>query len=705
MGEPDGVATAFLQAWMNQNYEGMYSLLTSNSQAEYTLEEFTQTYESTASTMTLVDLQAIPLSSLPDTSGTTARVAFRVVYNTQVLGPITEDLTMNLVLGTERWGISWSPTLIFPQLAGGNSIQLEVENPSRANIYDRNGQWLVSAEASTVTISIIPAEISPGVEDQLDALLASLLRTTPDVIRAQYQDYPPDWNIPLGDADAENVQANWTALSGFPGIRTTTKSGRRYFNVLAPHLLGYTGYIPQEELGDYQLNGYTGDEIVGLSGLEKWGETYLAGTRGGVLSAYTPSGQFSAEIARRDPQPAQSLYTTLDRDLQAAVQDALDSAFQAGVNTWAPSAQGASVVVLDVHSGNVLAMASYPYFDPNVLNPNNSHPLSNGTYISDLLRDPRHPFFNRVAQGIYPPGSLFKLVTMSTALGSGLLTPTSEYTCTGIWNDLGANDIRFDWLEGGHGTITLQQALMGSCNPYFYHIGFLTGQQDYNLLPTYAREYHFGQELGLQIDEEAGLVPDPDWLFQQVGEEWTLSDSVNMSIGQGALLVSPLQMAVAVASIANGGTIYKPQLVDHIGLIGEDPSIRYAPEVLHTLSLSVDDLQAIREAMRGVASTPGLGTATYRLGDMQVTVAGKTGTAQVPQPGVPPIAWFGGYAPYDNPEIVVVVMVENGGQGSSVAAPIFRRVVESYFKLPITNYPPDWFDSQLFHFVADDIGE
>ncbi len=701
LGAPDGVAQAFLDAWRIGNYEGMYSLLSANSQSEYTLDEFTSTYTSTATAMTLIDVRAEPLSSLPDTTGTTAQIAFHATYNTQVLGPIEQDLTMNLVLANDRWGIVWTPALIFPQLAGGNTIQLEVEIPARANIYDRNGLWLVSANASAVTISVVPGEVSPDWEDDMLNLLSEVLRTPPDQIRQNYQGYPDDWVQAVGDADSETVQAYWNALSSYPALRFTDKTGRRYFNLLAPHVLGYTGFIPADQLETYQARGYQGDEIVGLSGLELWGESFLAGMRGGTLSAYTPSGQYSGEIARRDAQPAQSIYTTLDRNLQAIVQDAIEEAYRAGANTWAPMAGGAAVVVMDVNTGNVLAMASFPYFDPNVLNPYNNHPFLTDNYLSDLFNNPRHPFFNRATQGEYPPGSLFKIVTISAALGSGLFQPETEYTCTGIWSELGQASQRLDWKEGGHGTITLVQALTGSCNPYFYHVGLITGQQDFNILPNYAREYGFGRETGIQIEEEAGLIPDPDWLWQERGQEWTLNDSVNMAIGQGDVLVTPLQMAVAVSAVANGGTIYQPNLVDHIGLIGENPSVVFEPRTVGRLSLTDEQLQAIRDGMRGVASAIGFGTAEYRLGSMTIPVAGKTGTAQVSQPGVPPIAWFAGYAPYDNPEIAVVVMVENGGQGSSVAAPIFRRIIERYYNTRVLDYPLDWYDPELFDFVED----
>lgn len=702
LGQPDGVAQAFLDAWAAGDFTGMYSLLSPNSQAEYTLDDFTRIYNETASVMGLVNLHSLLLSVLPSATGTTAQAAFRVVYQTEVIGPIEQELTMRMVSDGGRWGIAWTPALIFPQLAGGNTLQLEVETPARANIYDRNGLWLVSANAAAVTLTIVPGEVSENFEDDMLVMLSEMLRMPPDEIKRNYQGFPPDQVWPLGDVDLETFNAYYNEYYSYPGLGAIEKTGRRYFNLLAPHVLGYAGFIQPEQMEYYQGLGYRGDEIVGQSGLEAWGERYLAGTRGGVLRAYTPGGQFFAEIARKDPLPAQSLYTTLDRNLQVIVQDALEEAYRTASSTWAPTAGGASVVVLDVNNGDVLAMASYPYFDPNVFYPYNNHPLGTESYIGGIVSDPLVPLLNRATQGQYPPGSIFKVVSMVAALESGVFGPDDTFTCTGVWTELGANSMRYDWKEGGHGTLTLRQALTASCNPWFYHIGLNTGQVDYNLLATYARELGLGQNLNIETDENEGLVPDPDWLWQARGEEWTLENSVNMAIGQGDLLVTPLQIATMIAAVANGGTIYQPHLVDRIGLIGEEPTVVTEPVVLRQADISPETLAIVRESMRGVTSDQEIGTATWRLGSLQIATAGKTGTAQVSQPGAYPHAWFGGFVPYDDPELAIVVMIENGGQGSGVAAPIFRRIVEKYYDLPVLNYPNDWMNPEFFDFVTDE---
>lgn len=704
VGQPDGVAQSFLDAWEQGNYEAMYSFLSPNSQAEYRLEEFTETYTRTANTIVQVGLETSLLSVLKAPTGNTAQAAFRVTYESSILGPIEEELNMQLVNTGDRWGIVWTPALIFPELAGGNTLQLSVERPARANIYDRNGLWLVSSGATTYTLTIVPGEIGEGYEEDMLNLLSQILRMTPEQIRQQYAGAPPDWRVALGDVDAEILMEYAKQLESYPPIGWMEKSGRRYFNVLAPHVLGYTGQIQTEQLEEYLAKGYARDDIIGQSGLELWGEEYLAGKPGGVLTAWTPDGQYYAEVARRAPEPSQSIYTTIDRNLQMIVQDAVEEAYRVSGETWAPTAGGAAVVVLDVNSGDVLAMYSYPTFDPNALNPNNNHPLVTfgDNYLNYVFSSPLKPLLNRATQGEYAPGSIFKIVSIITALESGTFEPDSTLTCTGTWNGLG-NFVRRDWKEDGHGELTLMQGLTASCNPWFYEIGMRTGQKDFNLLATYARELGLGRRLGIQIPESPGVIPDADWLWQTQGLEWTLDDSINMAIGQGSVQVTPLQVATMVAAVANGGTVYQPQLIDRIGLLGEEPTVVTEPVVLHEANISDETLQLVREAMHEVATNMEIGAAEYRLGSMQIGVAGKTGTAEVcancPRP---PHAWFAGFAPYENPEIAIAVLVENGGQGSSVASPIFRRIVERYYGLPVLDYPPDWGNPEDFDFVTGD---
>jgi penicillin-binding protein 2 len=286
---------------------------------------------------------------------------------------------------------------------------------------------------------------------------------------------------------------------------------------------------------------------------------------------------------------------------------------------------------------------------------------------------------------------------MAAALEAGGYTPGSLYTCTGVWSELGPGAVKTDWLEGGHGTLNLVQGLERSCDPYFYHLGFDLANAGFDILPKFARGFGLGEPTGIEgVPEASGLVPDPDWKLQVHGDGWATGDSVNLAIGQGFLTVTPLQVAGYVVAVANGGTLFRPYVVDRIGAApdGSVPEKIYEPQPVAELPVSEENLTAIRQGLEGATQRAG-GTATHRFQGMSIPVAGKTGTAQAPGATSLPHSWFAGYAPSNcdtlpegcEQQIAVVVMIENAGEGSSVAAPIFRQVVEAYFGLPQTPLP------------------
>lgn len=705
LSEPTGVAQTFLTAWEEGNFEGMYSHLGANSQASYSLQDFMDWYTTTGSIMTLESLSTQLNSEL--TQGSSAQVDFRVTYLTRALGPIEHDLTMSLTHDGARWGVVWTPFLILEGLCNSCTLQLEGATPSRANIYDREGLWLAQEDASAVTVAIVPEEMNEEFEEQMLDQLSTILRQSPEKLAQQYQGLPANWEIALGDTDLETYNEYVGVFNSYPALRIYEKAGRRYFNALAPHALGYTGYIPEDECPDWQQRGYSCDTIVGLAGIENWGESFLAGTPSGRLSIYTATGEFVTDVVTVDAVPSQSIYTTIDRRLQIIVQDTLQEAYAAARDTWAggltPS-PGAAVVVIDVNNGEILAMASYPDYDPNVFNPFNQVPETESR-IQGYLSDARKPFLNRATTGEYPAGSVFKVVSMAAALGEGGYETTTPYTCIGIWDGLGVANRKVDWLPEGHGTISLAQALTYSCDPYFYQIGLDSGNQDFDMIPRYARGFGLGSPTGLtQLRESPGLIPDENWMVETRGREWTISDSVNISIGQGDILVTPLQAANMFAAIANGGTLYRPQLVQQIAIIGENPSWTVQPEVMGTLPLTPEHLEVMQNSLWDVQRDPG-GTAQWILGPSPLTLAGKTGTAQAPGETALPHAWFVGYAPADAPEIAVAVVVENSGEGAAIASPIFRRITEEYLlgSFDAYEYPEFWYNPELYEEVQGDL--
>ncbi len=670
--DPEGTAATFLDAWHRGDYAGMYSLLSPLSQAATSLADFTARYQALVSGANLKSVDARVLAVLKN--GATAQVQYEVDLHTAVLGAITRKIQMPLVYTDGRWAISWTDGLILPELAGGATLSVQHTIPARANIYDRNGLGL-AVQGEAVAVGVQPGQITN--EPAVLAALSQLLGLTPQAIQQKYANAHPDWYVPIGEVSAEEVQSRLADLTKLGGIILTRYSTRFYPNGgVAPQVIGYLGSIQPQQLADFQSRGYSGDERVGQSGLEAWGEPYLAGVRGGALYAVAPNGQ-TTKLAESAAQPAQAIYTTIDRALQVQVRDALGG-FRG------------SVIVMNPADGEVLAMVSSPDFDPNLFDPTNR----NNAGLSAVLQDPGKPLVNRATQGAYPPGSVFKIAMMGAALLSGLYNKDSQYTCTGTWNLLGPTAVKNDWTVTfgvkPHGTINLEQALSYSCDTYFYTVAYDLYQKNPDYMSQVARQFGLGEftQIG-QVAEARGLMPDPAWKQTTYGEAWTPGDSVNMGVGQGFVLVTPLQIAAMVSAVRNGGTLYRPQVVARIAPPGGTPSYQFQPIVNGQLPVSAAQLALIQQGMDGAVNLPS-GTAHFVFPNFVVPVAGKTGTAEDPAGGAPH-AWFAGYTKAnrtDKPDIAIVVMVENKGEGSEYAAPIFKRIAEDYFLgRPYTLYP------------------
>lgn len=652
----EDTARAFLKAWSDGDFNAMYTMLAPSRQETITAEQFIARYKGIATEATFRAVKT-NVNSIHE-EGNEAQIAFTTIIETVAAGTLQHDNTMLLRRENNRWGVLWNPGLIFPQLAAGGSVKFYPLASTRADIFDRRGRPFTQPQTLTL-VEVVPIEFKN--ENGVLLSLSRIFNQQISAIKAMYSKYPGDWRTAIGKLTAEQVKANFDTLNQ-PGIHIERTTDLRTYpqGQLAAHTIGYVGQINAEEMAKLEAKGYREGDLIGKAGLELWGEQYLAGTRGGRLVILSPSNVVTATLANIPAKQSQNIYTTLDVDVQTIVENAL-------------GARLGAAIVIDISNGNVLAMASHPTWDPNRL----SQRMTPADF-SALINDPGDPLVNRASQSAFPPGSVFKIVSYAAAVERGGFSANSLFNDPGFWDGLGQNFRKYCWtwpITGkGHGTISLQNSLVESCDVAFYQVGQKLNQIDKNILPAFARGFGFGTESGIELAESPGIVPDPN---QGV---WRPGDPINMVIGQGTLLTTPLQIANMMVAVANGGTLYKPHVIARISSLADGTEKTFPAEVRSKLPVSAGTLASIRQALVRV-TTDKNGTANTAFKNSKITVAGKTGTAEVFKTGEPH-SWFAAYAPAENPKIAIVVFAEHGGEGSSTAAPIVREIVEKYFALP-----------------------
>jgi penicillin-binding protein 2 len=476
-------------------------------------------------------------------------------------------------------------------------------------------------------------------------------------IKDLYKDGQPDWRMPIKTLPSSTPESVIAGLRELAGVGVDEGGIRSYpQGQSASHTVGYINKVNAEDLKTLAAKGYTEDDIIGRTGVEAWGEEILAGGLGGKLTIIQPDGQTLQTLSERPIVPSSHLLLSLNMELQKKVEAILGT-------------RVGSIVVMDVTNGAVLALANFPTYDPNLFVTGISQ-----EQFDALNNDPRKPFQNRAVNAQLPVGSTFKVISASAALERAGFNMQSTFTCTGRWTGLGEAFAKACWLKTGHGKISLFEGIVQSCDVVFYELGKKMDEIDPNILPDMAKAYGMGVPSGMQgLYDSTGQVPSPKWKEDTLKEPWVRGDAVNLAIGQGYLLASPLQLALVYAAVANGGLVQEPRLAEQAIDPQTNGISKGFPVKTRRVPVSDNNLNLIRQALTNVTQTP-QGTARQMFLGSKVIVAGKTGTAESGQEA--PHAWFACYAPANKPKFVVIVVVEHGGEGSTVAAPLARKVTD-----------------------------
>lgn len=546
-------------------------------------------------------------------------------------------------------------------LSLNNRLRLRPVEAPRGLILDRNGELMVENLAS-FDLYATPEDM-PDVEETMRRL-AEILQSSPDELRqrvSQRQGLQLEPVLLRKGVDERTVTAIEEQKIDLPGVSLRVRPVRAYpKGGSAATLLGYVTEVSHTQLKSKEFRDFHPGETMGQAGIERRYDAFIRGVDGGEQVEVNALGKVSRLIQRVEPRSGFNLHLTLDNRLQRVAEEAF---------------QGRSGALIAIHpsTGEILAMVSQPSYDPNQF----SQRMTEEQWRL-LASNPHHPMQNKGLQGQYAPGSIFKLVTALAALEKGAITLETKFSCDGSFR-LGSH-LFHDWKKGGHGTLNLQQAIANSCNIYFYNTALKAGIEE---IVRVARELGLGTPSGLGLGDEAkGVIPQQSHTKDPGG--WYPGNTVMAGIGQGMVTVTPMQAVMMVSAIANGGTLYRPWVVRKVETLDREVIEEYGPEFVRKVNIDPDNLAIVREGMQAVVSE-GTGNRAKIPG---LRVAGKTGTAQVVQNGGPQKssqrdhAWFVAFAPADDPQIAIAVVVEHGGFGGQVAAPIAKSLLETWFKLP-----------------------
>ncbi len=556
-------------------------------------------------------------------------------------------------------------------LSENNRIRL-LENPAdRGMLLDQKGRILAHNRPS-FEVYLVPEDVkaNPEVLTKIAELLNMTREEIDEKISVEKRGAPFRPVKIKSDIDWNQLAVLESNRVHLPGLLVDVRPRRAYdYGDLASHLIGYLGEVDENDLRQSKAFPYRMGALIGKYGVEYGWENDLRGVDGGQQIEVDALGREVRPLGVVEPFPGNNLFLTIDLDLQRTAEEAYQD-------------KNGALIAMDPKTGHILAMVSKPSFEPFARN------VSPEEWKA-LVENPYHPLTNKCIQGQYPAGSVFKIVTAIAGLESGIITPNTQLPCTGAFHH-GNRDFRC-WKEGGHGTLSLHRAIAESCDVYFYQVGLKVGV---DLIAHYANEFGLGKLTGISLPhEKAGTVPSSSWKKKRFGVPWYSGETLSFSVGQGYLLTTPLQLLMLISGIANGGKLSLPQVAEKVEDVYGKTLKEYPPVELGKANVSQKTLEIVQDALKGAVNDPhGTGSACLL---KEVKVAGKTGTAQVV--ALPddfkrgemnriPLkfrdhAWFVAYAPFEDPKIAVVVLVEHGGFGASAAAPIAKKVIEQYLNL------------------------
>lgn len=558
----------------------------------------------------------------------------------------------------------------FRNLSESNRVRVRVVTAPRGIIYDARGRILVDNRPA-FDVKLVPEDVRslPEAIEKVGRLLGLSDAEIADRI-ATARSGPP-WRPVLikGDVSRDELALVETRKLDLPGVFVDVDQRRAYrYGRLAPHLLGYMGEISETELKRPEYKEYRQGEFIGKVGVERRYEADLRGVHGQKQIEVDASGR-EVNFLREIPGiPGKDVYLTVDLDLQLAAEEAMKD-------------RAGAVIALDPRSGDVLAMVSAPAFDPDVF----ARGITQPEWVA-LTKDPRKPLNNKGIQGTYPAGSTFKVIVAAAGLKAGAIRPQTPVQCSGGF--FFGRRVFHDWKATGHGTVTLYDSLVQSCDVYYYKLGDRLG---IDRIAEEAFGMGLGRPTGIELEgEKAGIVPSTEWKRTRLKQPWFPGETISVAIGQGYVTVTPLQLVNAYASLANGGRLWRPQVVRKVVDLDGTVIRDRKPELIGTTPTTPEVRATIARSLLGVVEDPRGTARAHRIKDIRM--AGKTGTAQVTklysvkqEQSVPWFlrdhAWFVAVSPEQEAEIAVVTLAEHGGHGSTAAAPVVRRVVERYWEL------------------------